>query len=111
MHTYLATTHAHEQTPHAANTFFSSSSNDAYPHLTFDIWKQAIWEHSISKTLLIDLKRLENMACVLVVPASACKTDIKIMVTVLLMRMKFRAICIVQDAVCACFAAVSVDDV
>eukprot|EP00960_Hanusia_phi_P014613 431798-Hanusia_phi.AAC.1 len=66
---------------------------------------QAIWEHAIRDVLNIPLQELANMACVLIVPANVCKMDVKIMADVLLARMQFGSLAVVQDASCSSYQA------
>ena len=67
---------------------------------------KGVWEHAIRDVMGHDLSQLENNLCVLVIPANVCKTDVKFYMTLLLQRMRFRGVCVLQDSVSACYASV-----
>ena len=66
---------------------------------------EILWRHAMTDVLEISKEEIPQLACVLIVPANVCKTDVKTMVHVLLSRMRLACVSVLQDAACASFQA------
>jgi hypothetical protein len=66
---------------------------------------EILWRHAMTDVLEIPKEEIPQLACVLIVPANVCKTDVKTMVHVLLSRMRLACVSVLQDAACASFQA------
>jgi actin-related protein 8 len=66
---------------------------------------EILWRHAMTDVLEIPKEEIPQLACILIVPANVCKTDVKTMVHVLLSRMRLACVSVLQDAACASFQA------